>query len=105
MSPLQYTRFFSTRHDSIFDRKQACKGYFLGEIGHTSSHPLESADIDCDVTSLDGQQEILPGVGGTVILVRTKCGDGAATDRGSSMRTWSTSPTAFVALASPEQML
>ena len=31
---------------------------------------LESADIDCDVTSLDAQQEILPGVGGTVILVR-----------------------------------
>ena len=31
---------------------------------------LESADIGCDVTSLDAQQEILPGVGGTVILVR-----------------------------------
>lgn len=31
---------------------------------------LESAAIDCDVTSLDAQQGILPGVGGTVILVR-----------------------------------
>ena len=31
---------------------------------------LESANIDCDVTSLDAPQDILPGVGGTVILVR-----------------------------------
>ena len=31
---------------------------------------LESANIDCDVTSLDAPQGILPGVGGTVILVR-----------------------------------
>lgn len=31
---------------------------------------LESAGIDCDVTSLDAQQNIFPGVGGTVILVR-----------------------------------
>ena len=39
---------------------------------------LESADIDRDVTSLDAPQEILPGVGGTVILVRE---EGAATAR------------------------
>ena len=31
---------------------------------------LESANIDCDLTSLDAQPEILPGVGGIVILVR-----------------------------------
>jgi hypothetical protein len=31
---------------------------------------LESQGIDADVTSLDAQQDILPGVGGTVILVR-----------------------------------
>jgi Putative prokaryotic signal transducing protein len=31
---------------------------------------LESQGIDTDVTSLDAQQDILPGVGGTVILVR-----------------------------------
>lgn len=31
---------------------------------------LESAGIDCDVTSLDAQQNIFPGVGGTVVLVR-----------------------------------
>jgi hypothetical protein len=29
-----------------------------------------TAGIDCDVTCLDARQEILPGVGGTVILVR-----------------------------------
>ena len=31
---------------------------------------LESAGIECDVTSLEAQQDILPGVGGTIILVR-----------------------------------
>jgi hypothetical protein len=31
---------------------------------------LESQGIDTDVTSLDAQQDILPGVGGTIILVR-----------------------------------
>jgi len=33
---------------------------------------LESSGIDSDLTSLDAQQDILPGVGGTVILVREK---------------------------------
>ena len=31
---------------------------------------LESAGIDADLISLEAQQEILPGVGGTAILVR-----------------------------------
>jgi Putative prokaryotic signal transducing protein len=31
---------------------------------------LESQGIDADITSLDAQQDILPGVGGTIILVR-----------------------------------
>jgi hypothetical protein len=31
---------------------------------------LESADIDSDISSLEAPQDILPGVGGTVILVR-----------------------------------
>jgi len=31
---------------------------------------LESAGIDADVTALDAPQDVLPGVGGTVILVR-----------------------------------
>lgn len=33
---------------------------------------LESQGIDTNVTSLDAQQDILPGVGGTVILVRAE---------------------------------
>ncbi len=31
---------------------------------------LESAGIDCDVSNLEAPQNILPGVGGIVILVR-----------------------------------
>jgi hypothetical protein len=31
---------------------------------------LESAGIDCDVSNLEAPQNILPGVGGVVILVR-----------------------------------
>jgi len=38
---------------------------------------LESAGIDCDVTSLDAPQDILPGVGGTIILVREEDADEA----------------------------
>ena len=38
---------------------------------------LESSGIDSDVTSLDAQQDILPGVGGTVILVREEDADEA----------------------------
>jgi len=38
---------------------------------------LESAGIDSDLTSLDAQQDILPGVGGTVILVREEDADEA----------------------------
>ena len=38
---------------------------------------LESSGIDSDITSLDAQQDILPGVGGTVILVREEDADTA----------------------------
>jgi hypothetical protein len=47
----------------VFDTEQGTEAMVVHGL-------LESADIDCDVTSLDAQQEILPGVGGTVILVR-----------------------------------
>src|SRR5207244_12441386 len=47
----------------VFDTEQETEAMVVRGL-------LESADIDCDVTSLDAQQEILPGVGGTVILVR-----------------------------------
>src|ERR1700732_2043541 len=45
-----------------------------GMVGHGL---LESSGIDSDVTSLDAQQDILPGVGGTVILVREEDADEA----------------------------
>jgi hypothetical protein len=38
---------------------------------------LESAGIDSDLTSLDAQQNVLPGVGGTVILTREQDADKA----------------------------
>src|SRR5690348_16125369 len=38
---------------------------------------LESAGIECDITSLDAQQDILPGVGGTIIMVREEDADQA----------------------------
>ena len=56
----------------VFDTEQETEAMVVGGL-------LESAGIDCDVTSLDAQQEILPGVGGTVILVREE--DAAAARR------------------------
>jgi hypothetical protein len=38
---------------------------------------LESAGLDVDITALDAPQDILPGVGGTVILVREEDADEA----------------------------
>ena len=47
----------------VFDTEQESEAMVVHGL-------LESANIDCDITSLDAQQDILPGVGGTVILVR-----------------------------------
>jgi hypothetical protein len=47
----------------VFDTEQETEAMVVRGL-------LESANIDCDVTSLDAPQDILPGVGGTVILVR-----------------------------------
>lgn len=47
----------------VFDTEQESEAMVVRGL-------LESAGIDSDVTSLDAQQDILPGVGGTVILVR-----------------------------------
>lgn len=38
---------------------------------------LESAGIDCDMSNLEAPQNILPGVGGVVILVRESDADEA----------------------------
>lgn len=49
----------------VFDTEQESEALIVRGL-------LESAGIDADLTSLDAQQDILPGVGGTVILVREK---------------------------------
>ncbi|MBS1851761.1 MAG: DUF2007 domain-containing protein [Acidobacteria bacterium] len=47
----------------VFDTEQESEALVVRGL-------LESAGIECNVTSLEAQQDILPGVGGTVILVR-----------------------------------
>jgi len=47
----------------VFDSEQESEAMVVSGL-------LESAGIDCDVTALDAPQDILPGVGGTIILVR-----------------------------------
>lgn len=54
----------------VFDTEQESEAMVVRGL-------LESAGIDCDVTSLDAQQDILPGVGGTIILVREEDADEA----------------------------
>jgi hypothetical protein len=47
----------------VFDTEQESEALIVNGL-------LQSAGIQSDLTSLDAQQDILPGVGGTVILVR-----------------------------------
>ena len=47
----------------VFDTEQESEAMVVRGL-------LDSAGIESDLTSLDAQQDILPGVGGTVILVR-----------------------------------
>lgn len=47
----------------VFDTEQESEALIVRGL-------LESAGIDSDLTSLDAQQDVLPGVGGTVILTR-----------------------------------
>src|SRR3954470_22109990 len=54
----------------VFDTEQESEALVVRGL-------LETANIDCDVTSLDAQQEILPGVGGTIIVVREEDADKA----------------------------
>lgn len=54
----------------VFDTEQESEAMVVRGL-------LESAGIDSDITSIDAQQEILPGVGGTIILVREEDADEA----------------------------
>lgn len=47
----------------VFDSEQESEAMVVHGL-------LESAGIDSEITALDAPQDILPGVGGTVILVR-----------------------------------
>ncbi len=54
----------------VFDTEQESEAMVVHGL-------LESAGIESDMTSLDAQQDILPGVGGTIILVREEDADRA----------------------------
>jgi hypothetical protein len=54
----------------VFDTDQESEAMVVNGL-------LQSADIETDLTSLDAPQDILPGVGGTIILVRAEDADRA----------------------------
>jgi hypothetical protein len=54
----------------VFDTEQESEAMVVRGL-------LDSAGIETDLTSLEAQQDILPGVGGTVILVREEDADKA----------------------------
>lgn len=54
----------------VFDTEQESEAMVVHGL-------LESTGIESDITSLDAQQDILPGVGGTIILVREEDADEA----------------------------
>jgi hypothetical protein len=54
----------------VFDTEQESEAMVVRGL-------LESEGIESDITSLDAQQDILPGVGGTIILVREEDADKA----------------------------
>lgn len=54
----------------VFDSEQESEAMVVHGL-------LESAGIDSDITALDAPQDILPGVGGTVILVRQEDAEAA----------------------------
>ena len=54
----------------VFDTQQESEALVVQGL-------LESAGIESDISSIDAPQDILPGVGGTVILVREEDADEA----------------------------
>lgn len=54
----------------VFDTEQESEALVVRGL-------LDSTGIESDLTSLDAQQDILPGVGGTIILVREEDADEA----------------------------
>src|SRR6201984_3636336 len=54
----------------VFDSEQESEALIVKGL-------LDSAEIDSDLTSVDAIQDMFPGVGGTVILVREEDADEA----------------------------
>lgn len=54
----------------VFDTEQESEALIVRGL-------LESAGIDSDLTSLEANQDVLPGVGGTIILTREEDADRA----------------------------
>jgi hypothetical protein len=54
----------------VFDTEQESEALVVRGL-------LDSAGIQSDITALDAPQEVLPGVGGTIILVREEDADRA----------------------------
>jgi Putative prokaryotic signal transducing protein len=76
----------------IFDTEQESEALVVRGL-------LDSAGIDSDLTSLDAQQDILPGVGGTVILVREEDAERARKTIDEYRRTPDTLETAEIDLS------
>ena len=55
---------------TVFDSEQESEALVVKGL-------LDSAGIDADMTSVDAVQDMFPGVGGTVILVRAEDADEA----------------------------
>ena len=54
----------------VFDTQQESEALIVQGL-------LESAGIDAEVTAIDAAQDVFPGVGGTVVLVREEDADEA----------------------------
>jgi hypothetical protein len=54
----------------VFDTQQESEALVVQGL-------LESAGIDAEVTAIDAAQDVFPGVGGTVVLVREEDADEA----------------------------
>lgn len=79
----------------VFDTEQESEALVVRGL-------LESEGIECEVASLDAAQTILPGVGGTVILVREEDAERARQVIASSKQTDDTTAEMAAIIENPE---
>jgi hypothetical protein len=79
----------------VFDTEQESEAMVVRGL-------LASEGIDADVTSLDAAQDVLPGVGGTVILVREEDADRARKLIQESLRSPEDETAEMDAIADPQ---